>query len=232
MKIKLILALIVFNSLLYAEEILDYSFEVYPFNEVLLESIPWGQGRPKSSSQMSPNLKACLSDIHFTYRVAPYSDLFHTGVITVNNDLIDDLREIFKELYDEPSFSMGLVAPIYNFDWDDQKSMWSNNTSGFNYRYISGTKKLSNHSKGRALDINPRVNPLVTKSGNLDPQNGSINPNEPGSLLPGSPSHYLVNSFKKRGWIWGGDWKNFKDYQHFEKRISYPGSKYCQHPNR
>ena len=27
----------------------------------------------------------------------------------------------------------------------------------------------------------------------------------------------VVNIFKKYKWIWGGDWKSFKDYPHFEK---------------
>ncbi|EFK57367.1 M15 family metallopeptidase [Sphingobacterium spiritivorum] len=27
----------------------------------------------------------------------------------------------------------------------------------------------------------------------------------------------VVNFFKSKGWTWGGDWKSFKDYPHFEK---------------
>jgi peptidoglycan L-alanyl-D-glutamate endopeptidase CwlK len=27
----------------------------------------------------------------------------------------------------------------------------------------------------------------------------------------------VVNFFKTKGWSWGGDWKSFKDYPHFEK---------------
>ncbi|MEI2271838.1 M15 family metallopeptidase [Sphingobacterium sp. ML3W] len=27
----------------------------------------------------------------------------------------------------------------------------------------------------------------------------------------------VVNFFKSKGWSWGGDWKSFKDYPHFEK---------------
>jgi hypothetical protein len=214
-----------------ADDNMKYSFEVTPFDAQILETIPWGEGRPLNSSAVSSNLRACLSDIHFVYRVAPYTEIYSVGTITVNNDLIADLRIIFKKLYNEPAFSMSLVEPIYQFDWNDQKSMWSNNTSGFNFRYISRTKKLSNHSVGRAIDINPRVNPWVGKGGRLDPSNGSIDPQEPGSFLPGSPSHYLVQSFRNKGWSWGGDWKNIKDYQHFEKKISYPGSKYCENPN-
>jgi len=31
----------------------------------------------------------------------------------------------------------------------------------------------------------------------------------------------VVNIFKKHGWVWGGDWKSFKDKPHFEKTFSY-----------
>jgi peptidoglycan L-alanyl-D-glutamate endopeptidase CwlK len=31
----------------------------------------------------------------------------------------------------------------------------------------------------------------------------------------------VVNIFKSHGWIWGGDWKSFKDRPHFEKTFGY-----------
>lgn len=31
----------------------------------------------------------------------------------------------------------------------------------------------------------------------------------------------VVDCFKERGFEWGGDWKTFKDYPHFEKRLGY-----------
>jgi hypothetical protein len=30
-------------------------------------------------------------------------------------------------------------------------------------------------------------------------------------------SSKAVQIFKKYGWKWGGDWKDTKDYQHFQK---------------
>ena len=29
----------------------------------------------------------------------------------------------------------------------------------------------------------------------------------------------VTNYFKSKGWSWGGDWKSFKDYPHFEKNF-------------
>ncbi len=31
----------------------------------------------------------------------------------------------------------------------------------------------------------------------------------------------VVNFFKSKGWIWGGDWTSFKDYPHFQKDYSW-----------
>lgn len=31
----------------------------------------------------------------------------------------------------------------------------------------------------------------------------------------------IVNHFKNLGWTWGGDWKSFSDYPHFEKTFGY-----------
>ncbi len=31
----------------------------------------------------------------------------------------------------------------------------------------------------------------------------------------------VVNIFKRNGWIWGGDWKSFKDAPHFEKTFGH-----------
>lgn len=31
----------------------------------------------------------------------------------------------------------------------------------------------------------------------------------------------VVDYFKSKGWVWGGDFKSFKDYPHFEKTFGY-----------
>lgn len=31
----------------------------------------------------------------------------------------------------------------------------------------------------------------------------------------------VVNFFKSKGWVWGGDWKSFKDGPHFEKTFGH-----------
>ena len=139
------------------------------------------------------------------------------GNLVVNKAVAKDVIDIFKEIY-EAKFPIELMILVDAYDADDVKSMLANNTSAFNYRTIAGTTTISNHGKGLAIDINPLFNPHVV--------NGKTNPSEaqkysdrsldvPGMIKEGD---VVYNAFIKRGWSWGGHWKN-PDYQHFEKEI-------------
>jgi hypothetical protein len=91
--------------------------------------------------------------------------------------------------------------------------MKDNNTSAFNYRVISGTRTFSTHALGRAIDINPFLNPQI-KNGEISPEGATYNKYKWGTITANS---WLTHEFYKRGWRWGGSWKFTKDYQHFEK---------------
>jgi len=93
--------------------------------------------------------------------------------------------------------------------------MAANNTSSFNYRNVAGTMKLSNHARGQALDLNPKINPWI-KEKKIDPPNGSYDPKVPGTLTEDS---LVTKKFLELGWGWGGRWSAYKDYQHFEKVV-------------
>ena len=123
--------------------------------------------------------------------------------------------DIFKELYEE-KYPIEKIRLIDEYDAIDEKSMEDNNTSAFCYRVIEGTNKLSNHAKGCAIDINPLQNPQVI--------NGIAYPKKAEQYVDRTLSmkgmikkgDSIYKAFIKRGWSWGGDWKN-PDYQHFEK---------------
>ncbi len=85
----------------------------------------------------------------------------HIGEMIVNTKLSEDVLEIFKELY-AIKYKIEKIKLIDDYNADDELSMSDNNTSCFCYRVISGTKNLSNHAKGCAIDINPLYNPYVT----------------------------------------------------------------------
>lgn len=136
-----------------------------------------------------------------------------TGFIVVNKSVKNDLIEIFQIMYDL-KFPIEKMNPIISYDWDDNKSMEDNNTSSFNYRFIKNTKRLSNHSFGKAVDINPRMNPVFYSDGTMEPSNGNRDTTISGTF---HKDHPIVKEFKKRGWRWGGDWNSLKDYHHFDK---------------
>jgi len=138
----------------------------------------------------------------------------HQGQIIVNKEISNDIVEIFKVI-EEDKFPVEKVVPIVDYNWSDEKSMNDNNTSSFNYRFISGSRILSMHANGLAIDINPKQNPYV-KNGTSIPAGSEYRLNDKGTIEPGSK---IVKAFKERGWTWGGDWKSLKDYQHFQKKI-------------
>ena len=83
------------------------------------------------------------------------------GELICNKSIADDLLEIFYELY-LSSYPIEKIRLIDSYQADDDLSCADNNTSCFNYRVVEGSKKLSKHALGLAIDINPVYNPYVT----------------------------------------------------------------------
>jgi len=133
------------------------------------------------------------------------------GQLVVHKEVTEDVQQIFGKL-SEMRFPIQKMTPIVTYGWNDDKSMADNNTSAFNYRFISGTDRLSNHSYGRAIDINPMQNPCVQESGLTAPPNTRYDVNVPGTM-----TESIVSLFTSNGWKWGGNWTQPKDWQHFEK---------------
>lgn len=148
------------------------------------------------------------------------------GIIIVNRAVADDIQALFSFMLKQ-KFPLVSVVPVSNpgIRWNDDLSMSLNNTSGFNYRTIAGTNRLSWHAKGLAIDINPLQNPFIRfdKSGVETfraPKDGIYDTSARGTLMAGHP---VVRFLKERGWEWGGDWNINSgriDYQHFEKHLS------------
>jgi len=136
----------------------------------------------------------------------------HRGQLIIHKDVEKDVRDIFAMML-EMKFIIEKAVPIHVYDWSDDASMEDNNTSAFNYRYIAGTKRLSNHSFGRAVDINPKWNPVVHKNGRVSPSNGKYDIKAEGTFIE---EHPIVKEFKKRGWRWGGNFSKYADNHHFD----------------
>lgn len=143
-----------------------------------------------------------------------FDGLTHRGQIVVDSSLGGEVKQIFRELR-SIGYPIKKVVPISRYGWDDKRSMADNNTSGFNYRRQvtprGKSRVLSNHAFGRAIDLNPLLNPYVSSTGQ---SSSTYDPLVRGTLTRESAA---VKVFTKRGWKWGGNWTGSKDYQHFEK---------------
>ena len=142
------------------------------------------------------------------------------GELVVNKAIADDVLAIFEELY-QADYPIEKVELVDAYNADDEESMSHNNSSAFNFRFISHTTKISKHGLGMAVDINTLYNPYVkTVDGKL-----SIEPANATAYVDRSkdfpytidPDDLCYKLFTKYGFTWGGDWTHSKDYQHFER---------------
>jgi D-alanyl-D-alanine carboxypeptidase-like protein len=144
----------------------------------------------------------------------------HHGELIVHQDLVPEVIAVFERLY-RLGFPIAKIRSVDQYPAaDDELSMEDNNTSAFNCRRIPGTSKWSEHAYGRAVDLNPLVNPCVYADGAFEPRNAAAyldrGRTDPGLLHNGDPA---VRVFTDRGWRWGGDWTSPIDYQHFERPV-------------
>ena len=143
------------------------------------------------------------------------------GELVCNKTIADEIVGILHELYDNryPIESMRLID---DFDAKDELSMRANNTSCFCFRQVAGTKVLSAHARGMAVDFNPLYNPCVRRNSNgttkVEPLTAlpyiHRNDSFPYKITEGDLLYKIMIS---HGYKWGGAWKSLKDYQHFEK---------------
>jgi D-alanyl-D-alanine carboxypeptidase len=186
------------------------TFRIDPIPAPLLEKIrtsTWHAGCP-----VSPEDLRQLTLPYWTFDSKPV-----TGLLIVHKDVAEAVAQIFSSLYHH-GFLIEKMAPVEEYHGSDDASMAANNTSAFNCRDVTGQPgKFSNHSWGRAIDINPLTNPYVKGDKVLPPDGRQYLDRTkafPGSVLADG---FAVKQFVKAGWQWGGNWSNPTDYQHFEK---------------
>ncbi len=141
----------------------------------------------------------------------------HRGELVVHQDVVADVTAIFEELH-RLRYPIAKMQTVDRYPGaEDELSMEDNNTSAFNCRPLPSGRAWSLHAYGRAIDINPLLNPYVDSRGHIEPSTAGPyldrNRTDPGILQAGDP---VVRVFTDRGWRWGGDWRTPKDYQHFE----------------
>lgn len=138
----------------------------------------------------------------------------HTGRLIVAANQAQPIVAVMAELYGQ-RFPIERMQPIDVYGGDDNRSMSANNTSAFNCRAVTGGSGWSEHAYGRAIDVNPLVNPYVKGGTVLPPEAAPYadrSRRDAGMIHAADP---VVQSFLVRGWKWGGYWTSLKDYQHF-----------------
>ncbi|MBR2256945.1 MAG: M15 family metallopeptidase [Blautia sp.] len=148
----------------------------------------------------------------------------HQGEMVVHKLIAEDVLEIFEKLYDADYPIERMVLPD-NYMADDETMMRDNNSSCFNFRFISHTNRISKHGLGMAVDINTLYNPYHKIVENEDGTTEEvIEPATGEAYLDRTQDFdYKINKddlcyklFIEKGFEWGGDWTDRKDYQHFE----------------
>ncbi len=140
----------------------------------------------------------------------------HNGELVVHRNQAAKVLGVMGKLF-ELRFPIERIQLIDVYGGDDDRSMAANNTSAFNCREVeSNSGTWSQHSYGRAIDINPVQNPYLPRSGPVEPPAGAAYTDRsvvrPGMIVDGDG---VVTAFRSIGWRWGGYWTSSKDYQHF-----------------
>ena len=139
----------------------------------------------------------------------------HTGRLVVHRDVAGAVLRVLRRLY-AARFPIRRMVPVDAYGASDFRSIEADNTSAFNCRFVDGTTRWSEHSYGRAIDLNPIENPYVTSSGTTSHRASRPYlrraPYRPGMAVEGG---VVVRAFDAAGWGWGGRWSGARDYQHF-----------------
>jgi hypothetical protein len=143
--------------------------------------------------------------------------LHEDGDMIVLDAVAGRVARIFDKLLDL-HFPLNKAQPINRYEGDDDASMADNNTSSFNDRPVAGGTSLSMHAYGLAIDLNPVQNPFLegaTARRRVSPGGGQMYLVR-GDIRPGM-AETVIDVFADNGFlIWGGDWHDPVDYQHFQ----------------
>jgi hypothetical protein len=147
-------------------------------------------------------------------RIRNFSGVDTAGELVVNRDAAFAVISAFQSMYVH-GFRIRQVRLVDAFGGSDEASMVADNTSAFNCRLVPGTNVWSQHSFGRAVDVNPLENPEVG-AGRVDPPQAAAYVDRSRHTL--GMIHFgdaAWKAFAHVGWPWGGQWRSLKDYQHF-----------------
>jgi len=177
---------------------------VGPFTRELAARSTWTSRCPVDREDLS----------YLTVSFRGFDGAAHTGELVVAASEARDLVSVFRALYaaDYPIEEMRLSTTR---DLEAHPTGDGNDTSAMVCRPTTGATSWSEHAYGRAIDVNPFLNPYQRGDVVLPELASSYLRRDwqrPGMIGPDS---MVVREFARIGWSWGGAWRTLKDYQHF-----------------
>ncbi len=182
-----------FTEKLANPDIQDMMEQIYPLENIdsIMEE-NYDPGRMRVYSLLKEvygcykgEIEKNLTNVKIGYKNYPFNK---------ENNAASKLKQVMNEL-----------LPIANNNWRIYASSFPSSGT-FNYRYISGTGRLSPHAFGIAVDL---------KRDSRDYWKWASK--EQGEKRLKEYPKELVKLFEKHGFIWGGKWNHF-DILHFEYR--------------
>ncbi|MCL1931219.1 MAG: M15 family metallopeptidase [Treponema sp.] len=128
--------------------------------------------------------------------------VFLGGKMSIHRDIVERLKRVEAEIR----------------NWEGGKDFIASlgSIGGFNWREIAGTQRMSYHSWGLAVDIQPK-----RLGGKAIYWMWEMQRNKDWMLVPlenrWNPPDRVIEIFENEGFIWGGKWP-FYDNMHFEYR--------------
>ena len=151
---------------------------------------PIGPAAARHMTSWHAGCPVSLDDLRVvTLRHWGFDERVRVGRIVVHRDVAADVVAVFRRLF-AARFPVERMVPVEAFGSGDDRVMAANDTSGFNCREATGQPGVwSEHSYGRAIDVNPLQNPYV----------------DGGTVLPPAGRKFLDRSVERPGMIHDGD---------------------------
>jgi hypothetical protein len=210
-KIILMSLLMTITSIASADAGENPVFSISPVPNHLTEDMTrkniWNEKCPVAISRLK-----LLNLSYYDFEGNHHSD----GKMIVIDTIAEKVLEVFKELH-KRKFPIAKIKLMNDYNGDDELSMADNNTSAFICREVTGGGRISLHSYGVAIDVNPIQNPYIS----IDNLQVKISPKEGANYInrtnirPGMVEP-VVDVFTSNGFIiWGGSWNDPVDWMHF-----------------
>jgi len=160
-------------------------------------------------TQRCPVRPADLRTVWVTY--IDFYGASQQGSIVVHRTIATRTQRAFQALYRIRFRIQGMSPMTLNAPYISDLGAV---TSGYNCRFVGGSRTWSQHAYGMAIDVNPVQNPMVRGS-SIDPAGGRAFLRRDVYRRGMMHASGAVRAFTDQGFYWGGRWNSVKDDMHF-----------------